>query len=336
MKHKNIAIFVPHAGCPYRCSFCDQRTITAQDRQPRGEDVRRICTQAFREIKELRETEIAFFGGSFTAIPRDEMCALLAAAQPFAEQCKGIRISTRPDCIDREILEILKAHRVTAIELGAQSMNDRVLAENGRSHTAGDVRKASQRIREGGFELGLQIMPGLYGSTPQDDWETLEAVCAIHPNTVRIYPVVILKGTRLGTLYETGQYRPIPFAQMTAQVARFMCVLMDNGIRIIKVGLHASEFVAQDALGGYYHPAFRELCESEIFKSRMETVLLPLARNGRQIWTLAVHPTCVSKAIGQKKANICHFHDTYGMTVTIIGDESVPPYEIQIKEQACI
>lgn len=333
MKHKNIAIFVPHAGCPYRCSFCDQHVITSQQILPRAEDVRRICTQAFSEIADRSETEIAFFGGSFTAIPRAYMRELLDAAQPFARDCKGIRISTRPDCIDREVLGILKSSRVNTIELGAQSMCDRVLALNDRGHTAQDIRDASNLIREFGFELGLQIMPGLYGSTPQDDRDTISEVRTIHPDTVRIYPVVILNGTRLGELYAAGEYRPIPFEEMIALVAEFLCSLMEDGIRIIKVGLHASEFVEQDALGGYYHPAFRELCESEIYKSRIEA---EIARLGARDVTLSVHPSCVSKAVGQKRSNLRYFYDTYKIRVRVVGDASVPAYTIKIKEQACI
>ena len=343
MKHKNIAIFVPHAGCPHKCSFCDQHTITSQQTLPRAADVERICTQAFAEIGDLSETEIAFFGGSFTAIPRAYMLGLLDAAKPFAARCKGIRISTRPDCIDAKILSVLKAHHVTAIELGAQSLDDEVLRLNGRGHTAQDVRDASALIRGNGFELGLQIMPGLYGASSCSDMETREAVLAIRPDTVRIYPVVILQGTRLGELCASGTYQPRPFDRMVEEVACAMEDFMDEGIRIIKVGLHASEFVAENALGGYYHPAFRELCESRIYRRRMETAAADacgeLPGNGRyhpEKWaephTFAVHPSCVSKAVGQKRANVRWFKDYYGMDVRIIGDGSVPPFQVQIRE----
>ena len=343
MKHKNIAIFIPHAGCPHKCSFCDQNAITSQENLPRGEDVTRICTQAFSEITDLHETEIAFFGGSFTAIPRGYMLELLTAAKPFAMQCKGIRISTRPDCIDRRILAVLKEYRVSSIELGAQSLDDAVLAANERGHTAQDVYDASRLIREYGFELGLQIMPGLYGASISSDMETRESVLALHPDTIRIYPVVILKGTHLGELYETGEYAPLPFDRMVEQIAYTMEDCMDAGIRILKVGLHASEFVQEKAIGGYYHPAFRELCESVIYRNRMETAVGDAAGffpgNGRyqmEVWaeehTFAVHPSCVSKAVGQKRSNIRFFKEYYGTDIRIIGDGSVPPFQVQIRE----
>ena len=343
MKHKNIAIFVPHAGCPYCCAFCDQRTITAQTELPRAEDVRRICQQAFSEIADLSETEIAFFGGSFTAIPRAYMTELLEAAQPFAERCRGIRISTRPDCISGEILTLLKAYHVTAIELGAQSLDDAVLLANDRGHTAEDVYKASDLIQKNGFELGLQIMPGLYGASQDSDFRTRNAICEIRPDTVRIYPVVILKGTKLGDLYESGVYQPRPFADMVEETAQTMRLFAEEGIRVIKVGLHASEFVQERLLGGYYHPAFRELCESVTFRGCMETAIAQhsglLSGNGRyrtEDWaenrTFAVHPTCISKAVGHKRANLLYFRDTYGIDITIIGDGSVPPYQAEIRE----
>ncbi|MCR5718650.1 MAG: radical SAM protein [Oscillospiraceae bacterium] len=324
MKHKNIAIFVPHAGCPHRCTFCDQRTITAQQTLPHGQDVVQICTQAFSEIPDLSETEIAFFGGSFTAIPQDYMLELLQAASPFAARCSGIRISTRPDCIDSNILTILKQYHVTAIELGAQSLDDRVLYLNERGHTAQDVYSASALIRENGFELGLQVMPGLYGADVASDQRTAEAVCRIRPDTVRIYPVVILKGTRLGELYESGVYRPVPFAEMVRCVSVWCEMYRTHGIRIIKVGLHAGEFVAQNAIGGYYHPAFRELCESYGFRCIIETGIARPCISKQDV-TVYVHPSCISKAVGQKRENLRYFSEKYGIRLRICPDENVRP-----------
>ncbi len=361
MKHRNIAIFVPHAGCPHACAFCNQKTITAQQESPCAADVRRICMQALAEISDRRNTEIAFFGGSFTAIARDYMTELLDAVQPFlgADGFSGIRISTRPDYIDREVLDLLRSCGVTAIELGAQSMCDHVLAANDRGHTAQDVVNACGLIREFGFELGLQVMLGLYKSSWDDEWHTMEQVISLHPDTVRIYPVVILKGTRLARLYEAGIYEPFPTSEnvedypteledMIDCTAAMMEEYLNAGIRIIKVGLHASEFVEQDMIGGYYHPAFRELCESRIYRSRMEhlhneraglTERVPYSEETwRQIseklkmpCTFAVHPSCISKAIGHKRANILYFQKM-GTAVKIIGDENLDEYEIKLRE----
>lgn len=330
MKHSNIAIFVPHAGCPYQCAFCDQRTITEQDSLPRAADVERICAQAMAEIPNCSETEIAFFGGSFTAIPHDYMTELLEAAQPFLGEgkCRGIRISTRPDCIDAEILTVLRQYGVTSIELGAQSMSDKVLAANDRGHTAEDVTKASRLIREFGFELGLQVMPGLYRSTEADERLTIEQVLAIKPDTLRIYPVVLLKGTRLAALYVAGAYELLPFEQIVGLTALYLMQCRDSGIRVIKCGLHASEFVERDRVGGFYHPAFREICEGHIYRTQMEQAL---AGKKPEVCTFAVHPGCVSKAVGHQKANTEYFRKQ-GISVRITSGEGVPIYECELIE----
>ena len=186
MKNKgNIAIFVPHAGCPHQCSFCDQRKISAAQQIPTLEQVQEICRQAIAHPRRPKQLEIAFFGGSFTAIPEKEQNALLEAVQPFLamEGVTGIRISTRPDCITPEILQRLQQFHVTAIELGAQSMQDAVLQKNHRGHTAQDVRNAAKWITAAGFSLGLQMMIGLDGSTPEQERETLQELLALHPET---------------------------------------------------------------------------------------------------------------------------------------------------------
>ena len=235
MAHSNISIFVPHVGCPHMCAFCNQRTITGVQKIPHAEDVRRVCTQALAEISDYENTEIAFFGGSFTAIPRDYMLELLQSASEFVGKGKfrGIRISTRPDCIDNEVLELLKSYGVTAVELGAQSMCNKVLEANDRGHTAEDVCKASELIKEYGFELGLQMMVGLYKSTLQDELETMESIIDIAPKTVRIYPVAVLKNTQLAELYEAGEYELMPFDEVVSLCAEMLSRLYQAEIEVI-------------------------------------------------------------------------------------------------------
>ncbi len=327
MKHSNISIFIPHIGCPHRCSFCDQRTISGAQRLPHVDDVREICSKALAEVKSPENTEIAFFGGSFTAIPRAYMTELLEAAFPFVGEgkFKGIRISTRPDCIDDEILTLLKKYGVTAIELGAQSMSDKVLEANERGHSSADVEKAAVLIREYGFELGLQMMVGLYKSEMADEQETLERIIAIRPDTVRIYPVVILKGTKLGELYLAGEYSTFTFDEVTEFAADAIMRFVDKGIKVIKCGLHASEFVEQDMVGGFYHPAFREICESLIYRRKISEIIGCDEVNEAII---AVNPTCISKAMGHKKSN-CEYFKKQGINIKIIGEENIPKYEVR-------
>ncbi len=328
MKHANISVFVPHIGCPHKCSFCDQRTISGTQKTPSGDEVHEICKKALSEIKSPENTEIAFFGGSFTAISHHYMIELLESANEFIGEgkFKGIRISTRPDCITSEILDILKKYGVTAIELGAQSMVNRVLEANERGHTAEDVYKASELIRKYGFELGLQMMIGLYKSTVHDEYQTFSAIKNIHPDTVRIYPVVILKDTKLGELYQLGRYKPFDFETVLYMSSAYLEGFEKLGIKVIKCGLHASEFVENDMIGGFYHPAFRELCENEIYKCKMKCKI----DNNKKSCVFAVHPSCISKAIGQKKSNIMHFSE-HGIYIKIIGDENVAKYEVELR-----
>ena len=302
MKHSNISIFIPHIGCPHKCSFCDQNTISGAQHLPDGNEVREICTKALSEVKSPEDTEIAFFGGSFTAIPRDYMLELLEAAHEFVGEGKfrGIRCSTRPDCISNEVLSLFKTYGVTAIELGAQSMSDKVLEANERGHTAEDVVNASRLIRQYGFELGLQMMIGLYKSTKEDEFAAVMLVA-----------------------FEEDQ------------------------IKVIKCGLHASEFVEKDMVGGYYHPAFRELCESRIYfrnimealekksdiaddKYHAENELSKCVEKPVTEHTIAVHPSCMSKAVGHKKSNYLYCLSK-GMDIKFVGDESVPKYKCELR-----
>lgn len=301
-KHANIALFVPHNGCPHTCSFCNQRTISGESSQPTPEDVLRVLTEdAQRCSGNFRGRELAFFGGSFTAIDRDYMISLLEAARPFiGKSIEGIRCSTRPDCIDGEVLALLKEYGVTAIELGAQTMDDRVLALNERGHTAAHVEEASRLIREWGIELGLQMMTGLYGDTDEGAVETACRLADLRPATVRIYPTVVLEGTTLARLYRSGEYIPQTLEQAVELCATLLEMFAGRDIKVIRLGLHASADVEQNRLAGAYHPALRELCEAKIYLRRM----IQMAAADRAIVGFAVHPKELSKALGQRRSNI--------------------------------
>lgn len=302
-KHSNLSIFVPHLGCPHKCSFCNQNTITGQINVPHADDVKAVCEKALRDGIDPENTEIAFFGGSFTAVPRSYMLELLEAARPYIDKgFKGIRLSTRPDAVTPEILDILKSYGVTSIELGAQSMCDKVLELNERGHTALDVISASRLIKSCGFNLGLQMMVGLYGSTPQRDIETAKAIIELEPKEVRIYPVVVLKNTKLGDLFEAGEYRTYDLDTAVRLCSELLEMFEKKGIRVIKLGLHSSQDVEHDMLGGIYHPAFRELCESMAIRSAMERLMA-----GGKEYTFTVNPCNLSKALGQHRSNIEYF-----------------------------
>lgn len=324
MAHSNISIFVPHIGCPHMCAFCNQRTITGTEEIPRGGDVKRVCAKALQEIKKPAEAEIAFFGGSFTAVPREYMLELLESAQDFIGdgKFKGIRISTRPDYIDDEVLKILKTYGVTSIELGAQSMVDRVLEANERGHTVLDVANAVKLIKSYGcFELGLQMMVGLYKSTPDDEKTTWNRIAELSPDTVRIYPVVILEDTKLGDLFKSGEYKPVDFETVVDLCTDFLTDAEKRNINVIKLGLHASEVVESQMLGGFYHPSFRELCEGRRYRREFEK---EIGKHGSNIKyaEFLVPERNISKAYGQKKRNAEYFRNL-GIRLKISSDKNL-------------
>ena len=329
MPHNNIAIFIPHAGCPNMCSFCNQKSISGADKQPEFTDVQKVCEQAISEVNDKENTEIAFFGGSFTAIERSYMIGLLEAAQPFIGEGKfrGIRISTRPDCINEEILALLKSYKVTAIELGVQSMSDEVLYANDRGHTSEDVQKAVKLIHQSGIELGLQMMVGLYKSNADLDTFTAMELIKLTPKAVRIYPVAILEGTKLAELYRKGEYIPMELETAVRLCADLLKLFQDADIDVIRLGLHASDLVESQLIGGLYHPAFRELCEGLLYRDIIAEKI-----NGKSSkFTIEVSTKSVSKAIGQKKSNIEYF-SKQGTNIRIKPSNTLVGYNINVSE----
>ena len=302
-KRAAVAIFVPHLGCPHRCTFCDQKTITGSVNLPHADDVRRAAERALECGASPENTEIAFFGGSFTAIPESYMTELLEAAKPYVDAgFRGIRLSTRPDAIDEKILTKLKSYGVTSIELGAQSMCDDVLSANERGHTAADVERAAKLVKQFGFTLGLQMMVGLYKSTPEKDLYTAERLISLGPQEARIYPTVILNGTRLGELFLSGEYIPYSMETAVSLCSKMLDMFENAGISVIKLGLHSSQEVESDMLGGLYHPAFREFCESRRYRDKMEELI-----GADKSAAFTVPERNLSKALGQKRENISYF-----------------------------
>ena len=295
-----MAFFIPHAGCPHQCSFCDQKSITGESRRVEPGEVAAVLEDARQALRgKQKASEIAFFGGSFTAINRNYMTDLLEAAAVFVREglVRGIRISTRPDAIDEEILGILKVYGVTSIELGAQSMNDRVLKMNNRGHTVKDVEYASALIKRHGFELGLQMMTGLYGDSDSSAIHTAEKLIALRPDTVRIYPTIVLKDTDLAALYADNIYKPQTLDKAVKLAAELYTMFEENGVRVIRLGLHSIEEKAY--IAGPWHPAFSELCQSQIM---LTGILKSLKDKGNYI--IYVAPGCVSKMAGQKRKNL--------------------------------
>lgn len=324
MKHANISLFVAHVGCKHRCSFCDQNTITGTLSLPTAADIAEAVMIAQSNKNYSPETtEIAFFGGSFTAIDKEYMTELLDAAYPYVEQgvVKGIRVSTRPDAISPEILDFVKQKGVTAIELGAQSMDDEVLQLNKRGHTAKDVELACELIKKSGIELGLQMMTGLYGSTPEKDIDTARKIIALAPKTVRIYPTVILEGTLLGLLYKKGEYDTYSLEETTALCADLLDMFEKENITVIRLGLHAIE--KEKYLAGPWHPALKELVDSRRY---LKLALGQLDKGGK--YNIYVNPSAISKMTGQLRSNLAELSKR-GYDCRVLPDKNIK--EMQVK-----
>ena len=294
-------------------------------------DVENAVKTAIEYGVDPKNTEIAFFGGSFTAIEREYMCSLLTAAKCFLDSHKfaGIRVSTRPDCIDENVLSTLKSYGVTAIELGAQSMDDEVLCANHRGHTADDVRKSSVLIKDYGFELGLQMMTGLYKSDFSKDRYTAEEIIKLMPDTVRIYPTVVLKNTHLAFLQGKGEYKAPTAEESAPFCAELLKMFENNNIKVIKLGLHSSETVEGDMVGGAYHPAFRELCEGHIYLNKILEKLSGKDKNCE--YTIFVNEKALSKAKGQQKRNEKALKNQ-GFHCIIKGKENLEEFEVKVVE----
>lgn len=274
-------------------------------------------------------SEIAFFGGSFTAIKTEYMLELLDTTSEYIDKFQGIRISTRPDCINDDILRLLKRYNVTSIELGAQSMDDDVLDANNRGHNAQAVRNASALIKQYGFSLGLQMMTGLYKSTPKKDIYTAEEFIKLNPDTVRIYPTVIMKNTLLEELYVHGDYMPNSLEQSVDLCAKLMLMFEQNNIKVIRLGLHHSESLDDNMICGGYHPAFKELCESKIFiENILEYIKTYNIACGEHV--IYVSPKSVSKIIGQNKSNIIALKNL-GYDVKIKTDSYLNKFDFRIE-----
>lgn len=321
MKHSNISIFIPHLGCPFNCIFCDQYKITGSDSAVTPLSVYSTLENALKNTACPAETQIAFFGGSFTAIDQSLMTEYLKVANNFIGDGKfdSIRISTRPDCIDDNILQILKDYNVKTIELGIQSLDDNVLKLSKRGHTAKTSIDSCKAIIKNGFELGMQMMCGLPGDSEQSDIETARKIIEIGCKQVRIYPVVVIRGTELHRMYERGEYTPLTTDSAVKTCAKLFKLFKANGVTVLKIGLHA----ASDSVAGPFHPSFGELVRSEVFyndvKSRIShhtPVLIKASSN------------FISVAKGNKKRNLQRFAEE-GYKVDIV-------YDAEIKEDYII
>lgn len=324
MKHSNISIFIPHLGCPFNCIFCDQFKITGSDSAVTPSDVYNTLDTALNsDSLDKKETQIAFFGGSFTAIPRKLMIQYLEVASKFtgSEKFDSIRISTRPDCINKEILEILKYYNVKTIELGIQSFDDEVLKASKRGYTSKTALDSCNLITQNGFELGIQMMCGLPQDNRLKDLATARKAIETGCKQVRIYPVIVIDGTRLADMYKNNEYVPLTTNDAVSICAELYTMFSDNDVTVLKMGLHTDS----DSIAGPFHPAFGELVRSEVFYNSLISQI-----NHIDSYIVYVSPCYASIAIGNGKRNKTRLKDN-GYNVTFKTDSTLnntPPYKI--------
>lgn len=307
-----IPIFIPHLGCPRDCVFCNQRSIASQT-VPSSSDVSNIIDTGLS--RGALYPEVAFYGGSFTAISEDLQLRYLEAAYSYVERglVSGIRISTRPDYIDVHILETLRARGVKTIELGAQSMDNKVLKMSARGHSMEDTTAASNLIRQFDFELILQMMVGLPGETSKTPMMNAHEIARLRPDGVRIYPVVVVEGTALADMWRAGSYVPLTVYEAVPICADIMGYFESENIPVIRVGLNPTEELKAEVLAGVYHPAFGELCMTELAYRSCKTLLTNIDIPAKATVTFGVGKGSTSIYLGQRRKNADRLVQEFGL-----------------------
>lgn len=323
-----IPIFVPHLGCPNDCIFCNQKSISGQKSNMTKEKAKEIIENYLKSIdKENAQIEIAFFGGSFTAIEEERQEELLQVASEFVKsgQVESIRVSTRPDAIDKKILKRLKKYKVKTIELGVQSSNNYILKRINRGHTFEDVKRAAKLIRWNGFRLGVQMMVGLPESTTIDEINTAKELIKLKPKMVRIYPVLVIKNTPLEKELEKGTYKPLTVVQAVEVCKEIVRLFHNKNIDIIRIGLQPTDEISEpgseksEVVAGPYHPAFRQLVESAMWYDAIVGKIKRLNVKVKEV-EVTVNPVDANNVIGHKKENVKNLKELYDVNLVLKQD----------------
>lgn len=329
-----IPVFLPNMGCPHQCAFCNQGTVTGVKPQiPDSEELYKIISDFLKyKGKDRGETFIAFYGGNFLGLEPAQIESLLSEASKFVEdeRVSGIRMSTRPDTITDKTLAIIKNYPVSTIELGVQSMDDRVLKASMRGHRASDTVEAVKRLKEAGYEIGLQMMVGLPEDSEGRSMETARVIVDLFPDFVRIYPTVVLKNSLLAKWYQQGTYEPLDLDSCVTLVKKIYLLFKENNIRIIRMGLQETEDLASDAsiLAGPYHPSFGHLVYSEIFLDAAINLIEAKNSFGESI-SIKVRPENISMMRGLKNKNVEILKGRFNLkSIEIVSDSSLNKEEL--------
>lgn len=330
--HAIIPIFIPHLGCPNDCVFCNQKKITARTKPLSREHMTGLIDRYLETIKGrgIGTVEIAFYGGSFTGIPMEQQQEYLSVAKAYKDRGKvqKIHLSTRPDYINDEILVNLRHYGADIIELGVQSFDEEVLRLCNRGHDRAAVFEASRLIKDYGFDLGLQLMIGLPGDTHEKSVRSAQEAAKIRPSVARLYPTVIIRDTELYEMYLHGDYKPFSMEEAVRTTKEMYLILTDAGVNVIRVGLKSTDLINESGeITGGYHPAFRQLVESEIAREQMESQLsqLGLPTSAEAEISFFCSPGSLSNMIGNRKSNRIYFEKKYPhVRFTFHGDTDLP------------
>jgi len=328
MKHCNIPIFIPELACPHQCVFCNQEKISNTFTVPKPNEIHKIIDSYLETIPQNREINIAFFGGSFTGIPLDEMTAYLKEAHKYIVSGKvhGIRLSTKPDYISEEILDVLEKYGVTAIELGAQSTNDKILVKSGRGHKFDAIENAVELIKKRNFELGLQMMLGLPYDTLELSIQTAKDIVRLKADTTRIYPTVVVEGTVLEKMYKRGDYKVLSLDEAVVWSKEVLKIFNEAGIKVLRVGLHPSEELelGKSLVAGPIHPSFKEMVLSSLWND----ILFQKIDKKSEV-QISVSSKQLNYAIGYKGSNRNELISK-GYNVKFNADKCLKDFEINV------
>ncbi|MEA2043241.1 MAG: radical SAM protein [Bacteroidota bacterium] len=328
-KHYNIPIFLPELSCPHRCVFCNQQKISGTQKVPSAGQVKSIIDKHLTTIKSYKNTNIAFFGGSFTGLPLEMQKEYLSVARPYITQKKvsGIRLSTRPDYIDRENLAVLREYGVQTIELGAQSFDKDVLKLSQRGHNIDDTERAARLIKSMGFELGLQMMIGLPGDNPTKAMHTAQEIVRLEADSTRIYPTLVIKDTALARFYKEKKYDPMSIPEAVKLTKELSIYFEKHNVTILRVGLHPSEDLNynKSLLAGPYHPSFNELVLTERWNDILQNAFVDKQPGN---YRLSVNPKQLNYAVGYKSKN-SNTLAKQGFSLSFIPDSSVRNFKLK-------
>ncbi len=324
-----IPIFIKNRGCPHRCIFCNESMIAGEHPDDITEaSVRSIVEQYLAGTAKKRGgIQIAFYGGNFTGLDEDEQTRLLGLTEPYLEtgRVQSLRISTRPDAIDRRILDRLCTYRVRTVEIGVQSMNDEVLTLSERGHTAREAVEAVRLLKEGGLEAGVHLMAGLPGDNPERFSETVDAVIAMKPAMIRIHPAIVFRGTALGLLYSTGGYRPLSLDEAVSLCKTAVARFAARNIPVVRLGLQTTKEMEAPGsiLAGPFHPAFGALVYESLFCDMAKALLSRRSQPEEKV-AFRVSPADVSHLRGRGQSNLKALKEAFGLSeITVASDENL-------------